>query len=296
MKHFFIIIILVSLAACQSKEQQKQTAKLDPIECSILKQFCMDLSASINRYEYIKFRRAWSDSTFKSRIVGLSKIEKMLLREYYEDVFASEILNEHIETITTLKAHNGSIKFEKIKYYPKHAEAIFTHTFLNSVGFWKLKIDLVNERPYITDLYSYTEKKWLSKSVKDFLKLNSKYTSISKERRNANISQLEASKHIRNGDTASALEELYQVPLEYQLGNKLSVQRIRMASMLSESQLLESLQIEEEINPSFYVKYVCAYHFGDTAGLHNSIRQLDKELDIPNTLVDSLYSGAYYWQ
>lgn len=293
---YFIIISFVLLVSCQSKDEKKQTSKLDPIECSILKQFCTDLSASINRYEYLKFRRAWSDSAFKARIIGLSKIEKMLLREYYEDVFASEILNEYIEVITTLKAYNGSIKFEKITYYPKHAEAIFTHNFLNSVGFWKLKIDLINERPYITDLYSYTEKKWLSKRVKDFLKLNSKYTSVSQERRNANISQLEASKHMRDGDTAAALEKLYQVPLEYQLGNELSVQRIRIASMLSESQLLETLEIEEEINPSFYVKYVCAYHFGDTAGLHNSIRQLHKELDIPNSLIDSLYSGAYYWQ
>jgi len=293
----FLILFLIVIAACQTKkEEEKQVAKLDPIACSILKQFSTDLTSSINRYEFTKFRGSWSDSSFKARIVGLTKIEKMLLREYYQEVFASEILNQPIEVIRTLKAYDGHMSFDKIIYYPRHAEATFSYTYLNAVGFWKLKLVLINGRPMVTDLYSFKEKKWLSKKIKSYLRLNAKYTSVSEERRNANLFQIEASNLLRAGDTVAALAKLYQIPSDYKLGDDLSLQRMQLAYSLGDSYFAESLEREQELNPSPYINYVCAYQYGDTQQLNSSIRQLEKELNISNSITDSLYNGYFYWQ
>jgi hypothetical protein len=184
----------------------------------------------------------------------------------------------------------------KIIYFPKHAEIVLIMEFGKSADFWKYRIELFEGKPKLTDYYSFRDEVWASENMKNTIILNSKYLNTSNERTKANRCLYESENYLRNGDTLSALEILYEIPETHLMGNAISYKRLGLALVFDENIFYEALELEKEINPSRYINYLYGYYYGDSIILNNVILELESDLEIKSRVIDSIKVMSYFWQ
>jgi hypothetical protein len=280
----------------QSKDRVKEVIPLTEIEKRTIKDFAITLTRSLNNYEYELIEKVWDNQLFKRRVKTSNKIERNLLNHFFEEEIGKQVYYVNIDLINKLKFNNGNLKLSKIIYYPRHVEIIYSMTFDKNVDFWKYRIELKDSVPKLSDYYSYRDEFWQSDNLENFLKLNTKYTAVSKERQQANSSLIQSEKYLGYGDSLRALDILYEVPSTHSVGNAISLKRINLAYEISDTTFASVLLKEKELNNSLYINYLYAYYFGDTIELNNVFSELNKELGVKNDLLDSLKTLNYFWK
>lgn len=281
--------------SCKTEVKEIQEKKLSQSEKSQLKDFGDKLAASLNRYEYDLIRNSWSNVAFRKRVIGLNITEQTVFDHYFDKDFGTLIKNINIDLVNKIKFNNGKIYFNKIIFYPSHAEIIFTLQYLRNTDFRKFRVELINNTPILTDYYSYRDELWQSENMKNLIRLNARYTTTSQERMKASRSLMESEDYLRRGDSLSALESLYKVPESHLIGNGLSLKRLNLAHGLGDSIFAYSIQQERALNQSIYIRYLHGYYFVDTVELNNVFNELKEELGITNHMVDSLVNLNYFW-
>lgn len=291
----FIIFIFITFLGCKNNKKVKEVKLLTEIEKKIITNFSKKLTASINKYEYNFTRNSWDNNKFRKRITKLNSTEQAIFNYYFDKQFSKNILNGNIDLINKLKFNNGKIFLSKIIFFSEHAEIIFTLRFSTNVDFWKYRVELKNNKPILTDYYFYRDECWQSQNIKNIIKLNSKYTAISKQRLQANKNLLESEKQLKNGDSLYALELLYNIPKTHLIGNTLSLKRINLAYKINDSLFFLTLLKEKKLNKSIYINYLYGYYFYDTLELNKVFNKLEMDLGVKNEIIDSLKSLNYFW-
>jgi hypothetical protein len=274
----------------------KELIPLSETEKKTIKDFAFSLTKSINKYEYEFIEKVWDNELFKQRVKASNEIERSLLSHFFEEKLGKQVYYVNVDLINKLKFNNGKLKLSKIIYYQRHAEIIYSMIYDRNVDFWKYRIELKDSVPKLTDYYSYRDEFWQSENVKNFLRLNTKYTAVSKERQQANGSLIQSDKYLVYGDSIRALEVLYDIPSTHTIGNAISLKRINLAFEISDTTFASVLLKEKELNNSLYINYLYAYYFTDSLELDHVLGELNQELGIKSDLLDSLRTLNYFWK
>jgi hypothetical protein len=274
----------------------KELIPLSETEKKTIKDFAFSLTKSINKYEYEFIEKVWDNELFKQRVKASNEIERSLLSHFFEEKLGKQVYYVNVDLINKLKFNNGKLKLSKIIYYQRHAEIIYSMIYDRNVDFWKYRIELKDSVPKLTDYYSYRDEFWQSENVKNFLRLNTKYTAVSKERQQANGSLIQSDKYLVYGDSIRALEVLYDIPSTHTIGNAISLKRINLAFEISDTTFASVLLKEKELNNSLYINYLYAYYFTDSLELDHVLGELNQELGIKSDLLDSLCTLNYFWK
>jgi hypothetical protein len=274
----------------------KELIPLSETEKKTIKDFAFSLTKSINKYEYEFIEKVWDNELFKQRVKASNEIERSLLSHFFEEKLGKQVYYVNVDLINKLKFNNGKLKLSKIIYYQRHAEIIYSMIYDRNVDFWKYRIELKDSVPKLTNYYSYRDEFWQSENVKNFLRLNTKYTAVSKERQQANGSLIQSDKYLVYGDSIRALEVLYDIPSTHTIGNAISLKRINLAFEISDTTFASVLLKEKELNNSLYINYLYAYYFTDSLELDHVLGELNQELGIKSDLLDSLCTLNYFWK
>ncbi len=288
-------MVLLLICSCKTEEKKEAKKKLNDAEKTLLKDFGYELTASLNRYEYNLVRNSWSNALFKERVSGLNKTEQTVFDHYFEEDFGSIIESINSDLVNKAKFSEGKFYFNKIVFYPRHAELLLTIQHLKKIDFWKYRVELINNIPTLTDYYFYRNGVWQSENIKNIIRLNARYTTGSPERHQFNRSLMESERYLRYRDSLSALASLYEIPKTHLIGNSLSLKRLNLASELGDSILTYSIEQELELNPSIYIRYLHGYYLADSLELETVFDELKGKLGISNHMIDSLVSLNYFW-
>jgi hypothetical protein len=290
--YFASVFIFV---ACTSNSDEKDQKPFTSTERKTIEDFVNRLTESFNKYEYDLVRNSWDKEAFRKRVKKLDNSEQRLFNQYYENELSTVILNVNIDIVNKLKYNQGRLMLSQLTFNAGYAEIVYSLIFSGNVDFWKYRIELINDTPKLTDYYSYRDELWQSDNMKNIMNLNSKYTSVSKERQQTNWSMAESERYLRAGDSIRALEELYNIPKTHVI-NSISIKRINLAQQISDSVFISALKKEKEMNNGIYINYLYCYYFQDTAGLNQIFSRLENEVGTDNEILDSLKTLNYFWR
>jgi hypothetical protein len=135
----------------------------------------------------------------------------------------------------------------------------------------------------------------MSKGIKEVVKLNTKYTAMSTNRHDANISYNNYNLLLSKGDTLGAFLELNKIPKSHQISNDLRISRINLAAQLNDSIFAEVINREIEINNNLYIEYLIGHYLDDSIQNIATSRRIANEIGINLNLLDSLKNKGLVW-
>ena len=291
-----VSIFLISFFSCTHGKREPKGSPLNQQQIEQIKSFASEMAVSINQYQYDFVRSAWDKNAFKERVSELNKTEQTVFNHFYDKELSEGFMNINIDLINKLKFNHGKIALTNMRIFENYGEATFSMIFDYGIDFWKYRIELRNETPRLTDFYSFRDEIWQSQNIKNVIRLNSKYTAVSKERQEANRSLLNSERALLRRDSLAALEYLYEIPETHLIGNSLSIKKINLAHAIHDSIFAQVLTSEFETNQSIYMQYLYGYFFRDTVLLNKVFGELEKEVGASNTVLDSLKTLNYLWK
>lgn len=292
--HKFTIpaIILIFFFGC-SEPKKTERPKVTPEQQVQIESFANDLINSINGFDFSIINNSWNDATFKSRVSNLTKTQKTVFEHIYEKDLKRTIKVGNLHIIHQVNSENGKVTFLALNHFDFHSELVLLLTFEGRFDFFKYRIEIINNKPAITDFYHFKDNIWYSEKIVNMLRLNSKFDAYSEERHQANRA-VQASEQAQNyGDTLEALYSLYDIPETHQLGNGLSMMKLNLALSLGDSIYANVLATEYDKNKSLYMKYLYTLYF-DPTNLNSVYELLTSELG-NSAALDTLINEQNYW-
>lgn len=287
-----LLIFLLSLFSCTQKKGETENANLNQKQIDLIKDFAAKMTISINQYQYDFVRNAWDKNAFETKVVGLNEFEQSIFNRFYDKELSKNIENANIDLVNKLKYSNGKIILTNMKIFDNFVEATYSMIFDNGVDFCKYRIEIINEKPKLSDFYSFRDEIWQSQNVKNIIRLYSKHA----QKKETYMSILYSEKALQMRDSLTALEYLYNIPPTNLTGNYLSIRKINLAQAINDSILAQVLVSEFEMNKSIYIKYLYSHYFNDSILLQEVFEKLGKEVGGNNSVLDSLKTSNYLWK
>jgi len=260
-------------------------------------QFVGNLNSALKNFEFDFIKNAWNHTLFKKRIGKLGNIGHGVFNHVYETTVKGNVENHNLDLINRVKHSGATLKHIKTNIIDTYAEITY---ILIEDGYYHLtryRVDFHEGKPYLTDIYGYKDDQWFSKSMRDVVLLNTKYTSFSPKRHEANRALVNYRNAIDSGDFEQALLSLDQIPPSLQITNEFKIAKINTAANISDSLLLKT--IEEVDNPqngnNIYVDYLMALYLNDSLYQDDVNIRMRMEIGIPKPLLDSLNTENLIW-
>jgi hypothetical protein len=295
-----IILTCITISLCLSCtdiKKQSESNSLSETDKELITNFASDLTKSLSSYHYDLIKSSWDKTAFRKRVGDLSRTERTMYKVLFEEAVVDPMMTQNLELINKLKHSDGLVFLTKMAFLPGNpgcTELTFSMIFDEFVDFVKFRVEIINNTPRLTDLYSYRDELWQSKNVKNIIRLNSKYTASTEARQRANQSLMLSDRALMQKDTLLALEYLYQVPETHLMGNSLSIRRISLALQMDQEVLASVLTSEMELNNSLYIRYLYGYYFYDSVLLEQVFKELELNIG-KNSILDSLATLDYLW-
>ena len=288
----FLLLLLVS--SCKDSGENGQ---LSPSQITSINQFVDELNKSLDNFEFDFIKTAWSHSIFKRRIGKLGNIGHGVFDHIYETTVKSSILRFNLDLINKVKHSGGILRYIKTNISDGYAEVTYLLIDEGYYSFIKYRIDIENERPYLTDIYSFKEDQWFSNSMRQVVLLNTKHTALSPKRHQANRALSDYQMAMNDGNYEYAFDVLNQVPESHQIFNDFKIARINTAAQLGDSILRKTIELENDLNDgnNIYVDYLMAFYLNDSTYRNDVDRRMQFEIGIPKILLDSLKSNNLIW-
>ncbi len=287
------LIILVFLFGC-SEPKKAERPVVTPEQQAQMESFSNELINSINGFEFSLINNTWNNEAFKERVAThINKTQQSVFNHIFEKDLRMTIKTGNLNIIHRVNSENGKISFLRLTHFDFHSELTLLLTFDGRFDFFKYRIEIINNKPAITDFYHFMDNLWYSEKLVNILRLNSKFDAYSDERHQANRAIRASDKALTYGDTLEALYSLYDIPETHQLGNGLSLMKLNLALTLGDSIYANVLATEYEKNKSLYMKYLYTLYF-DSTNLNSVYQLLTSELGSSATL-DTLVNKQNYW-
>lgn len=281
------------LSCNDSRKEQNLTKE----QVKEVHQFVGDLNDALKNFEFDFIKNAWNHTLFKQRIGKLGNIGHGVFNHVYETTVKGNVENHNLDLINRVKHSGATLMHIKTNVIDTYAEITY---ILIEDGYYHLtryRVDFHEGKPYLTDIYSYKDDEWFSKSMRDVVLLNTKYTAFSPKRHEANKALVNYRSAINSGDFELALLSLEQIPPSLQITNEFKIAKINTAANISDSLLLKT--IEEVDNPqngnNIYVDYLMALYLNDSLYQDDVNVRMRMEIGISKPLLDSLNTEGLIW-
>lgn len=293
-RHAYFILVLFLLAACTSDNTEAPVA-LTTEQKATVESYAAQLVKSFNGHDHALVRNSWSNDAFKKRVKDLNKTQRSVFTHIFEKEVKDEIKYTNLLFINELNRQNGTASISQIQHFNGFSEITIFMVFQDSFSFIKYRVELIDGKPYLCDLYDFKENTWYSEGIKNAINLNSRYDAFSAERRASNLALRSSDEALKRGDTYGALEFLYEIPQTHWVGNGLSLNRLGLAAEVSDTIYAQVLETEFGYNQSLYLKYLYYLAFDDSTNL-NQIYIDIKKMTGASAGLDSLIVQGSFWQ
>ena len=295
MRTLSIILIAIAFFGCQEEKKAKQIT-LSPEQKIKLMNFAHKMENGIMSGDYDVFHKHWNEELLKMRMGKLSKRERVAFKEYYNKHWKFDVNMANLDLINAVKYNEGKIEVTKIDSFSTHVEGTYAYQFSGEkVDFVKYRFELKDSSIVISDRYDFRNEVWLSKNIKKFIRdwTEVPLTAPSRIDYFNNLAQYD--RNINDGKYNNALNYLNQIPKPF--SNYYSVSLMKLETAIEVSPELYHRTLEEELkyNKFEYLKYLRTIALeSDEAKYNEYFASLSKKVG-PTSLVDSLYTGSYYW-
>ncbi|RKN80045.1 hypothetical protein D7Z94_17535 [Ulvibacterium marinum] len=293
---YLLTFILIFTISCKNFENKNEAKLLTNGEMSKIRDFVKVLNTALKEYNYDFIRDSWDHGLFRKRVTNLNSTERGVFDYIYESELAKDIENANIELINQIRHSFGKMTQVKTNFVDgNHAELTYLMELDSRFYFIKYRIDIWDKKPKLSDIYFFKEDKWMSDGVKDMIRLNSRYTAMSKNRHDANRSYYNYQKALSNGDTITAFQELNNIPESHQITNDIRIARINLAAHLNDSIFNEVINRELRTNQNVYIDYLIGLYLNDSLRNMESSVKVARKIGISRKLLDSLHRKGLYW-
>ncbi len=291
----YILTFLLTLSSCASETEQAPS--LSEAEKQKIEALANELEQSLNQYDHKVLQGAWESNLMKKQFKGLSGDEKSILHHFFENDFASTIINWNAAMIQRIQSDSSTTSLGKVEHFDHHSEVtyILLSDSFHSVDFLRYRVEMSEGNAKISDTYLFKDAAWLSKKLRQTLRVNARYTASSPERRMTNRAIAASEEYLASGNPLEALLVLYDIPDEFMTDNTMSIHKLRLALQVSDSIYIAALQQEFEDYPSFYIRYLYHSHFQDSLEFNQVLDTLSMMLG-KTAIVDSLRTESYFWE
>lgn len=294
-QNVLLLITTIFILSCSSKQEpEKKVLNFNDTEKNKIEQFSKNLRNSLNKYEYKFFVTSWDKPSFDAHFSKETKIAKNILNNYLDETVRKEISHFQLDFVDRLAENNGTIKLTKINHRGLHSVISFAVSYDIFVDFIQFRVELVNNEPKLTDIYSFRSDDWISNNLKRDLKLNIKYKAGSTERKQANIALIGYKKALESKDFLSALMSLNSIPKSH-VNDFTTLQKLSTAININEDFYKNELDKNAVSSKNLCISYLYASFYQDTTQLNiiceeltNSIGECDE--------INKLQSGEKFWQ
>ena len=287
----FLIIIALSFNCSESNNVKKP--KLTDKQKKEIHSFSKELIRSINGLEISAINESWSNKAFKSRVSNITRTQQSVFEHIFEKDLKRIIKVENLSIIHEINSGQGNAFFLALNHFEHYSELTLLLTFDKRYDFFKYRIEIIENRPAITDFYQFKDNLWYSEKVVGALRLNSTFKAYSEERNRTNRALKNSEEALRYGDTLEALYFLYDVPEIHQVGNELSMKKLNLALSMGDSIYASVLTTEYMNNKTLYIQYLYNLYF-HSPHLNEVYKLLANELGNSEAL-DSLIESERFW-
>lgn len=256
--------------------------------------YANNLLRTFNSHDHSLVNDSWNHQAFKNRVSGLSKTEASLFAYIFEKQVKNDIRYTNLLIINEISKQGATAWLTRIQHFNTHSEITFSIIFPDGYTFTRYRVEMIGDKPYISDMYDFKDGTWYSESIKNFLLLNARYDGLSAERRAAYGAMNLSNQLLKKGDTLGALEALYEIPPSHWVGNGLSIKRLELAANLNDTLYADVLDTEFSYNQSLYLQYIYYLGIEDDAALFKVLETLKNETGITDQL-DSLVRTDAVW-
>lgn len=260
-------------------------------------QFVEELNQSLKSFDFDFIKNAWSHSLFKEKIGRLGNIGHGVFNHVYETTVKNAIINVNLNLINRVKHSGATLKHINTNIIDNYAEVTYLLIEEGFYHFIKYRVEFLNEKLFLTDIYSFKEDSWFSKNMREVVLLNTRHTALSTKRHEANTALINYRQAMNNSDYASAYLALNEIPETHRISNEFKIAKINTAAQLSDSLLLKT--IEEESNfeegNNIYIDYLIAHYLNDSLYKEEVDTRMRLEIGISKNLLDSLNSEEMIW-
>lgn len=288
------LVTILLLIGCSTNKPASHT-ELTLENKKTIEQYAQQLTKSINDYDHVLIRSSWSNEAFAKRVKNLNNVQRNVFNYIFDKEIKDEIKFNNISLVNHVNLKNGKIYVSKIEHFDVHSEITFLSIFDDSYNFIKYQVEIINDKPYLCDLFDLKSGIWYSQTVKNIINLNSRYDMFSEERRMANLAMRSSNDELRKRDTLSALYYLYEIPETHWVGNGLSLMKLNLALGVSDSTYGEVLETEFEHDQSLYLKYLYYQYWNDSVNLNNVYNILKGQTG-DDIKLDSLIKSKSLWR
>ncbi|MCE7991610.1 MAG: hypothetical protein HEP71_06505 [Roseivirga sp.] len=293
-RYAYFILVLFLLAGCSSDSTEAPVA-LTVEEKATVESYATQLVNSFNGHDHALVRSSWSNDAFRKRVKDLNKTQRSVFAHIFEKEVKDAIKYTNLLLINNLNKQNGIASLTQSQHFNGFSEITIFMVFEDSYSFIKYRVELIEGKPFLCDLYDFKENTWYSESIKNAINLNSRYDAFSAERRNTNLALRSSDEALKRGDAYGALDFLYEIPQTHWVGNGLSLNRLGLAAELSDTIYAQVLETEFAYNQSLYLKYLYYLAFDDSTNL-NQVYTDVKNLTGASDGLDSLIVRGSFWQ
>ncbi len=290
----YLFTILLLVVGC-SKSKTENNIALTIENKEAIELYAQQLAKSINDYDHTLIRNSWSNEAFAKRVKNLNKVQRNVFNYIFDKEIKDEIKFNNISLVSHVNLEKGKIHASNIQHFDSHSEITLLSIFDDSYNFIKYRVEIINNKPYLCDLFDLKSGIWYSQSVKNVINLNSRYDMFSEERRQANLAMRSSNHELRKRDTLSALYYLYEIPETHWVGNGLSLMKLNLALGVSDSTYGEVLETEFEHDQSLYLKYLYYRYWDDSVNLNNVYNTLKGQTG-GDIKLDSLIKNESFWR
>lgn len=259
--------------------------------------FVEDLNRSLHNFDFDFIKKAWNHTLFKQRIRKLDNIGRGVFNHVYETTVKSAVINLNLDLINKVKHSGATLKYIKTNIIDTYAEATYLIIVDGYYHFTKYRIDILDGKTYLTDIYSFIEDQWFSSNMREVVLLNTRYTAVSSNRHEANRA-LEAYQFaMDNGNYEYAWDALNEIPESHQISNQFKIAKINTSALLNDSLLLKTIEQENnfEDGNNIYIDYLMAFYLDDSLYKEEVNTRMRREIGISKSLLDSLNSKNLIW-
>ena len=290
----YLFAILLLVVGC-SKSKTENSIALTLENKKAIELYAQQLAKSINDYDHALIRNSWSNEAFAKRVKNLNKVQRNVFNYIFDKEIKDEIKFNNVSLVNHVNLEQGKIHTSNIKHFNSHSEITFLSIFDDSYNFIKYRVEIINNKPYLCDLFDLKSGLWYSETIKNVINLNSRYDMFSEERRAANLAMRSSNEELRKRDTLSALNYLYDIPKTHWVGNGLSLRKLNLALGVSVSTYGEVLETEFEHDQSLYLKYLYYRYWDDSENLNNVYNTLKYQTG-EDLRLDSLIKSESFWR
>ena len=259
--------------------------------------FVEDLNRSLHNFDFDFIKKAWNHALFKQRIGKLDNIGRGVFNHVYETTVKSVVINLNLDLINKVKHSGATLKYIKTNIIDTYAEATYLIIVDGYYHFTKYRIDILDGKTYLTDIYSFKEDQWFSSNMREVVLLNTRYTAVSSNRHEANRALEAYQIGMDNGNYQYAWDALNEIPESHQISNQFKIAKINTSALLNDSLLLKTIEQENnfEDGNNIYIDYLMAFYLDDSLYKEEVNTRMRREIGISKSLIDSLNSKNLIW-